>query len=151
MKIRIPQNNFERGEISPAMTMRTDLNTYVQGAEEVDDFKPFFGKYYEEKIFAAADKRSQQEYILDDQEIEEIKSIRPVPPLKQKVRTVNELISAGVHRIGAWHDGWLRVDAVLGRLPTSRGQNRRVYPCRCDGTGVIWISRGAPCCKFGKR
>ena len=35
MKIRIPQNNFERGEISPAMTMRTDLNTYVQGAEEV--------------------------------------------------------------------------------------------------------------------
>ena len=49
----------------------------VQGAEEVDDFKPFFGKYYEEKIFAAADKRSQQEYILDDQEIEEIKSIRP--------------------------------------------------------------------------
>ena len=37
MKIRIPQNNFERGEISPSMTMRTDLNTYVQGAEEVRD------------------------------------------------------------------------------------------------------------------
>ena len=37
MKIRIPQNNFERGEISPSMTMRTDLNTYIQGAEEVRD------------------------------------------------------------------------------------------------------------------
>ena len=35
MRVRIPQNNFERGEISPSMTMRTDLNTYVQGAEEV--------------------------------------------------------------------------------------------------------------------
>tara|TARA_R110000787_G_scaffold17974_3_gene55510 strand:- start:7658 stop:9670 length:2013 start_codon:yes stop_codon:yes gene_type:complete len=35
MKVRIPQNNFERGEISPSMRMRTDLNTYVQGAEEV--------------------------------------------------------------------------------------------------------------------
>ena len=34
-KVRIPQNNFERGEISPSMVMRTDLNTYINGAEEV--------------------------------------------------------------------------------------------------------------------
>ena len=56
---------------SPTLQPRHQKGKAVQGAEEVDDFKPCFGKYYEEKIFAAADKRSQQEYILDDQEIEE--------------------------------------------------------------------------------
>jgi len=37
-RIRIPLNNFERGEVSPSMTSRTDLNVYVQSAEKVRNF-----------------------------------------------------------------------------------------------------------------
>lgn len=36
--IRVPLNNFERGEVSPSMTSRTDLNVYVQSAEKVRNF-----------------------------------------------------------------------------------------------------------------
>ena len=37
-RIRVPLNNFERGEVSPSMTSRTDLNVYVQSAEKVRNF-----------------------------------------------------------------------------------------------------------------
>ena len=124
---------------SPTLQPRHQKGKAVQGAEEVDDFKPFFGKYYEEKIFAAADKRSQQEYILDDQEIEEIKSIRPVPPLKQKVRTVNELISAGVHRIGAWHE-LSQAEQVIAKIDPSMCVNCGSCFSSCNDSGYQSIT-----------
>ena len=37
-RIRVPLNNFERGEVSPSMTSRTDLNVYVQSAEKCRNF-----------------------------------------------------------------------------------------------------------------
>lgn len=37
-RVRVPLNNFERGEVSPSMTSRTDLNVYVQSAEKVRNF-----------------------------------------------------------------------------------------------------------------
>lgn len=37
-RIRVPLNNFERGEVSPSMTSRTDLNVYIQSAEKCRNF-----------------------------------------------------------------------------------------------------------------
>ena len=104
-----------------------------------DDFKPFFGQFYEEKRHAKAEERAQQEYILDDEEIEQIHNIRPVPPLKQNIRSVNELIGAGVSRIGAWHE-LSQEEQVIAKIDPSMCVNCGSCFSSCNDSGYQSIT-----------
>ena len=103
------------------------------------DFKPFFGQFYEEKRHAKAAERAQQEYILDDEEIEQIDNIRPVPPLKQNIRSVNELIGAGVSRIGAWHE-LSQEEQVIAKIDPSMCVNCGSCFSSCNDSGYQSIT-----------
>ena len=37
-RVRVPLNNFQFGEVSPALTSRTDTRVYTNAAEEVRNF-----------------------------------------------------------------------------------------------------------------
>jgi dihydropyrimidine dehydrogenase (NADP+) len=74
-------------------------------AEGYDEFRPFFGKYYEDKVHAKAAQRAADDYeLIKSEDVDAIGTIRPVPPLAQPVRDVNSYIADGVSRIGAWYE-----------------------------------------------